>query len=62
MGCGLHGAANYLRTKRQADIPGLSWRELWFMTHAQGGFGLEDFVNYGFSLEGTVLNPFLYQY
>ena len=38
---------------------GLSWRELWFMTHAQGGFGLEGVVSYGYSLEGTVLNPYL---
>ena len=44
--------------KAAGRVSGLSWRELWFMTHAQGGFGLEGFVNYGFSLEGTVVNPF----
>jgi len=44
--------------KAKGDIPALSWRELWFMTHARGGFGLVRFVQ-GFGLEGTVVNPYV---
>jgi len=44
--------------KVEGDIPELSWRDLWFMVHVRGGFGLEDFVRLGYSPEGTVLNPF----
>jgi alcohol dehydrogenase (cytochrome c) len=44
--------------KAKGDIPGLSWRELWFMTRAPGGFNLEGFVRQGFSLEGTIKNPY----
>jgi alcohol dehydrogenase (cytochrome c) len=43
--------------KAEGDIPDLSWRELWFMAHARGGFGLEGFVHLGSSLEGTVVSP-----
>lgn len=44
--------------KAEGDIPDLSWRELWFMLQARGGFGLEAFVKEGFSLEGAVANPY----
>jgi alcohol dehydrogenase (cytochrome c) len=47
-----------LERKARGDIPELSWRELWFMLHARGGFGLEGFVKGGFSLGGTVTNPY----
>ena len=43
--------------KAEGDVPDLSWRELWFMLHARGGFGLEGFVNRGISLEGAIANP-----
>jgi alcohol dehydrogenase (cytochrome c) len=46
------------REKAEGHVPGLSWRELWFMTHVQGGFGLEGFAVDGFSLEGSIINPF----
>ena len=49
--------AHLFARKAEGDIPDLSWRELWFMTHVRGGFGLEDFVRQGFSLEGAVENP-----
>jgi alcohol dehydrogenase (cytochrome c) len=45
--------------KAEGGLPDLSWRELWFMVHARGGFGLEGFVRQGFSLEGTILNPYV---
>lgn len=45
--------------KLEGAIPDLSWRELWFMTHARGGFGLEGFLQQGFSLEGTIVNPYV---
>ena len=45
--------------KAKGDLPDLSWRELWLMAHARGGFGLEGFVRQGFSLEGTILNPYV---
>lgn len=44
--------------KAEGELPDLSWRELWFMTHFHGGFGLEGFVN-GVSLEGAVNSPYL---
>ena len=44
--------------KAEGDVPDLSWRELWFMAHARGGFGMEGFVHLGFSLEGTVINTY----
>ena len=50
--------AHVFARKAQGDIPGLSWRELWFMLHVRGGFGLESFVKEGFSLEGAVANPY----
>ena len=50
--------ARVFALKAEGDIPGLSWRELWFMLHVHGGFGLESFVKEGFSLEGAVANPF----
>ena len=45
--------------KAEGDIPDLSWRELWFMTHFRGGLGLASFVRQGMSLEGAVTNPFV---
>jgi alcohol dehydrogenase (cytochrome c) len=51
--------ARLFARKAEGDIPDLSWRELWFMTHVHGGFGLEDFVSRGLSLPGTVANPYV---
>ena len=51
--------AQLFARKAEGDIPDLSWRELWFMAHVRGGFGLEDFVQHGSSLEGTVVNPYV---
>ena len=50
--------AQLFARKAEGDLPDLSWRELWFMTHVRGGFGLEGFVKRGFSLEGSLDNPF----
>jgi len=50
--------AHLFARKAEGDVPDFSWRELWFMAHARGGFGLENFVHLGFSLEGTVVNPY----
>ena len=50
--------ARLFARKAEGDLPDLSWRELWFMTHARGGFGLEGFVRQAFSLEGTIANPY----
>src|SRR5580698_10861846 len=43
--------ARVFQRKAEGDIPDLSWRELWFMLHPRGGFGLESLVKEGFSLE-----------
>ena len=51
--------ADLFARKAEGGLPELSWRELWFMTHARHGFGLEGFVRQAFSLEGTVANPFV---
>ena len=51
--------AKLFAEKAEGRVPDLSWRELWFMTHVRGGFGLENFVNMGFSLQGAVLNHFV---
>lgn len=45
--------------KAEGDVPDLSWRELWFMAHARGGFAMESFVDSGFSLEGAVASPYI---
>jgi alcohol dehydrogenase (cytochrome c) len=45
--------------KARGDISDLSWRELWFMSRARGGFGLEGFIAQGFSLDGTITNPYV---
>jgi alcohol dehydrogenase (cytochrome c) len=50
--------AKVFARKAQGDVPDLSWRELWFMTHVRGGFALENFVALGSSLEGSVINAF----
>jgi alcohol dehydrogenase (cytochrome c) len=51
--------AGLFARKATGRIPGLSWRELWLMVHAHGGFGLEGFVSEGFSLEGALTNPYV---
>ena len=51
--------AKLFAEKAVGHVPDLSWRELWLMTHARGGFGLEGFVNQGYSLEGSVMNPYV---
>lgn len=45
--------------KAQGDIADLSWRELWFMAHHPGGFGLEGVATNAISAEGTIRNPFV---
>jgi alcohol dehydrogenase (cytochrome c) len=50
--------AKLFARKAEGDVPDLSWRELWFMTHVRGGFSLETFVSLGSSLDGSVLNAF----
>jgi alcohol dehydrogenase (cytochrome c) len=51
--------ADLFARKAEGGIPDLSWRELWFMTHARGGFGLAGFVRQAFSLEGTIADPYV---
>jgi alcohol dehydrogenase (cytochrome c) len=51
--------AQLFAKKAEGHIPDLSWRELWFMTHVRGGFGLEGFAAQGYSMEGSLLNPYL---
>jgi alcohol dehydrogenase (cytochrome c) len=51
--------AHLFARKAKGDLPDLSWRELWFMTHVQGGFGLKDFIVQPVSLEGAVVNPYV---
>jgi len=51
--------AQLFARKAEGDVPDLSWRELWFMARARGGFALENFVHQGFSLEGTVVSPYV---
>ncbi|HKW34968.1 MAG TPA: PQQ-binding-like beta-propeller repeat protein [Candidatus Acidoferrum sp.] len=50
--------AKLFARKAEGDVPDLSWRELWFMTHVRGGFSLENFVELGSSLDGSLMNPF----
>ncbi len=50
--------AKLFARKAEGDVPDLSWRELWFMTHVHGGFSLENFVALGSSLDGAVLNAY----
>lgn len=50
--------ARLFTKKAEGQVPGLSWHELWFMTHVRGGFGLEEFADLGFSLDGAVQSPF----
>ncbi|HEY6945967.1 MAG TPA: PQQ-binding-like beta-propeller repeat protein [Candidatus Acidoferrum sp.] len=50
--------ARLFARKAEGDIPDLSWRELWFMTHVHGGFALENFVTTGSSLDGSLMNSF----
>ena len=62
-----HGATTEMITwraqlfarKAEGRLPGLSWREIWFMTHVRGGFGLEGVTREGFSLDGAIVNPFV---
>jgi len=51
--------AHLFARKAEGAVPDLSWRELWFMARVRGGFGLEGFVKQGFSLQGTVANPYV---
>jgi len=51
--------AHLFASKAAGGVPDLSWRELWLMTRARGGFGLEGFVTRGLSLEGALANPFV---
>ncbi len=51
--------ARLFARKAKGDLPDLSWRELWFMAHVRGGFGLAGFANGGSSLEGAVGNPYV---
>jgi len=50
--------AQLFAQKAKGNIPDLSWRELWFMAQVPGGFGLQNFVDNGLSLEGAVTNHF----
>lgn len=50
--------AELFARKAEGHIPQLSWRELWFMSRAHGGFGMEQIFTDGFSPEGAVSNPF----
>ena len=50
--------AHLFARKAEGKVPEFSWRELWFMAHARGGFGLESFVDEGFSVEGAVTNSY----
>jgi alcohol dehydrogenase (cytochrome c) len=50
--------ARLFARKAEGNLPELSWRELWFMTRAQGGFGLGGFVRQAYSLEGTIVSPY----
>jgi alcohol dehydrogenase (cytochrome c) len=50
--------AHAFARKAAGNLPELSWRELWFMTHVRGGFGLAGSVEQGLSLEGAVVNPY----
>jgi alcohol dehydrogenase (cytochrome c) len=50
--------AHLFARKAEGGVPDFSWRELWFMTHVRGGFGLEGFVSLGSSLDGSVRNAF----
>jgi len=51
--------AHLFARKAKGDVAELSWRELWFMAQVRGGFSMEDFVNQGFSLEGSVVSPYV---
>jgi alcohol dehydrogenase (cytochrome c) len=51
--------ARLLLLKVEGDPPDLSWRELWFMIQARGGFGLSGYVREKYSLEATVSNPYV---
>jgi alcohol dehydrogenase (cytochrome c) len=51
--------AHLFARKAEGGLPDLSWRELWFMTRVRGGFGLENFVTRGYSLEGALANPYV---
>jgi alcohol dehydrogenase (cytochrome c) len=51
--------AHLFTRKGEGDVPDFSWRELSFMARAQGGFGLQNFTDLGYSLEGAVVNPYV---
>jgi alcohol dehydrogenase (cytochrome c) len=50
--------ARLFARKAEGDVPDLSWRELWFMS-VRSGFGLAGFVQQSYSLEGSVVNPYV---
>ena len=47
--------------KVTGGVPELSWNELLQMTRQQGGFALEGITGYGFSLEGSLHNPYVHK-
>lgn len=51
--------AHLFARKAEGDVPEFSWRELWFMARVRRGFGLQNFTDQGFSMEGAVQNPFV---
>lgn len=51
--------AHLFARKAEGDVPDLSWRELLFMTRSRGGFGMQNFTDLGFSLEGAVVDPYV---
>ena len=51
--------AQVFTRKAEGRVPDLSWRELWFMVHARGGFDMESVPAFGMSLEGAVTNPYV---
>jgi len=48
--------AHLFARKAEGDLPDLSWRELWFMTHVRGGFGLKGLFSFGASLELSLIH------
>ncbi len=45
--------------KAEGKVPDLSWRELLFMARIRGGFGLQNLMDQGLSLEGAVTNQYV---
>jgi alcohol dehydrogenase (cytochrome c) len=51
--------AHLFARKAEGEVPDFSWRELWFMARVRRGFGLQNFTDQGFSMEGAVNDPFV---